>query len=47
MKLYMQVGGESNYQLVCRDANQAKNNLTIEEFVRLCRDVVDHFDKQN
>lgn len=31
-----------NCQLVCRDANQAKGDLTMEEFVQLCKEVVNH-----
>ena len=38
-------GGDNsldNCQLACRDANQAKNNLTMEEFVQLCKEVVEY-----
>lgn len=31
-----------NCQLVCRDANQAKGTLTMEEFIQLCKEVVNH-----
>lgn len=34
-----------NCQLLCRDANQAKHDLSIEEFIQLCRDVVNYIDK--
>lgn len=43
-------GGEntlSNCQLVCKEANMAKHNLSSEEFVKLCRDVVDYHDRKN
>lgn len=38
-------GGDNslnNCQLTCREANQAKHELTTEEFVQLCKDVVDY-----
>ena len=41
-------GGSNNIdncQLLCRDANQAKHDLSVEEFISLCREVVNHFDK--
>ena len=34
-----------NCQIVCREANQAKSDLSLDEFVNLCRDVVNNFDK--
>lgn len=34
-----------NCQLLCRDANQAKHDLSINDFIQLCRDVVNHIDK--
>ena len=42
-------GGDNSLEncgLTCRDANQAKYDLTLEEFVSLCQEVVDKF-KQN
>jgi 5-methylcytosine-specific restriction endonuclease McrA len=33
-----------NCQLLCRDANQAKHDLSVEEFIQLCRDVVKYID---
>lgn len=42
-------GGDNNLdncQLVCREANQAKGDLTMEEFIELCRKVVDHSSKK-
>jgi 5-methylcytosine-specific restriction endonuclease McrA len=42
-------GGDSsldNCQLTCREANQAKHELTTEEFVNLCREVVSYFDNR-
>jgi 5-methylcytosine-specific restriction endonuclease McrA len=33
-----------NCQLACREANQAKHELTVDEFVSLCREVVEYFD---
>lgn len=35
-----------NCQLLCRDANQAKHDLSVEEFISLCREVVNHFDNK-
>lgn len=35
-----------NCQLTCREANQAKHELTLDEFVKLCREVVNHYDNQ-
>ena len=35
-----------NCQLLCRDANQAKHDLSVEEFIQLCRDVINHIDKK-
>ena len=43
-------GGENtlaNCQLVCKEANLAKHNLSSEEFVKLCREVVDYHDRIN
>lgn len=42
-------GGSNNIdncQLLCREANQAKHNLALEEFIQLCRDVVNHIDQK-
>ena len=42
-------GGDNSLEncgLTCRDANQAKCDLSLEEFVSLCQEVVDKF-KQN
>jgi 5-methylcytosine-specific restriction endonuclease McrA len=42
-------GGDNslgNCQLTCREANQAKHELTTEEFITLCREVVSHFDNR-
>lgn len=42
-------GGSNNIdncQLLCRDANQAKHDLSVEEFIQLCRDVVKHIDNK-
>ena len=39
-------GGDNsldNCQLVCKDANLAKNGLLIEDFIQLCKDVVNNF----
>lgn len=36
-----------NCQLACREANQAKHELTEDEFVSLCREVVKHYDAKN
>lgn len=41
-------GGDNSLEncgLTCRDANQAKYDLTLEEFVSLCQEVVDKFKK--
>jgi 5-methylcytosine-specific restriction endonuclease McrA len=41
-------GGDNsldNCQLTCREANQAKNNLSMEEFIALCREVVAYSSK--
>lgn len=38
-------GGDNslkNCGLACREANQAKNDMSVEEFVQLCRDVIAH-----
>ncbi len=32
-----------NCNIVCKEANIAKSNLTLEEFQQLCLDVVNHF----
>ena len=37
-------GGDNSLEncgLTCKPANQAKTNLTLEEFVQLCREVVE------
>jgi 5-methylcytosine-specific restriction endonuclease McrA len=42
-------GGDNsldNCQLTCREANQAKHELTTEEFIALCREVVEYFDNR-
>jgi len=42
-------GGSNNIdncQLLCREANQAKHNLPLEEFIQLCRDIVNHIDQK-
>ena len=42
-------GGDNsldNCQLACREANQAKHELTTEEFIALCREVIMHFDNR-
>ena len=31
-----------NCQLLCKEANQAKHNLSTEEFIQLCKEVVDY-----
>jgi 5-methylcytosine-specific restriction endonuclease McrA len=36
-----------NCQLLCREANQAKHDLSLDEFIQLCRDVVDYIDNKN
>ena len=41
-------GGENNLdncQLVCKEANMAKHNLSTEEFVKLCREVVEYHNR--
>jgi hypothetical protein len=43
-------GGEntlSNCQLVCKEVNLAKHTLNSEEFVQLCRDVINYQDNKN
>lgn len=43
-------GGDNslnNCEIASREANQAKYNLSYEEFVQLCREVVNHYDKNN
>lgn len=43
-------GGENtldNCQLVLKEANLAKHTLSSEEFVKLCREVVDYHDRKN
>jgi len=35
-----------NCQLLSRDANLAKHDLSLEEFIQLCRDVVNHIDNK-
>ena len=38
-------GGDNsldNCQLTCKEANQAKHNLTKKEFLQLCKEVVDY-----
>lgn len=32
----------SNLGLTCKEANKAKDNLTVNEFIFLCRDVLEH-----
>lgn len=42
-------GGDNsleNCQIACREANQAKHDLTLEDFVSLCREVVDYHDSK-
>ena len=42
-------GGDNsleNCQLACRDANQAKHDLTLNDFISLCREVVDYHDNK-
>lgn len=36
-----------NLKLACKDANQAKHDMLYEEFVQLCREVVNTYDKNN
>lgn len=31
-----------NCQLLCKEANQAKHDLTMEEFIQLCKEIVDY-----
>jgi 5-methylcytosine-specific restriction endonuclease McrA len=43
-------GGENsldNCQLVCREANYAKYDLSTEEFIKLCEEVVNYSKKKN
>jgi hypothetical protein len=43
-------GGDNsldNCDIACREANQAKHNLSYEKFVQLCREVVNHYEKNN
>lgn len=35
-----------NCEIACRDANQAKNDLTYDEFIQLCRDVISYHEKK-
>lgn len=35
-----------NCQLACREANQAKHELTMTEFIQLCREVVNYYDNK-
>ncbi len=38
-------GGSNNIdncQLLCKEANQAKHDLTTKEFIRLCKEIVDY-----
>lgn len=37
--------GEADFKICAWQTNDAKNDLTHEEFVALCRRVVDHFDR--
>jgi 5-methylcytosine-specific restriction endonuclease McrA len=40
-------GGDNsldNCQLTCREANQAKHELTIDEFINLCREIINYHD---
>ena len=42
-------GGDNsleNCQLACKDANQAKHDLTLNDFISLCREVVDYHDNK-
>ena len=42
-------GGDNsldNCQLTCREANQAKHELSIDEFINLCREVINYHDNQ-
>jgi 5-methylcytosine-specific restriction endonuclease McrA len=43
-------GGDNsldNCQLTCKEANQAKHELTVDEFISLCREVVNHVDTKS
>lgn len=43
-------GGDNsldNCQLTCREANQAKHELSLDEFISLCREVINHFDNKS
>lgn len=35
-----------NLEIACAEANYAKHNMNYEDFVQLCREVVDHYDKK-
>lgn len=35
-----------NCQIACREANQAKNDLTYDEFIQLCEDVLANHEKK-
>ena len=37
----------SNIQIVCRVANMAKSNLTMAEFIKMCRSIVENYDGKN
>lgn len=42
-------GGDNsldNCEIACIEANQAKHKMSYEEFVQLCRDVVNHYDSK-
>ena len=42
-------GGDNsldNCKIACIEANQAKHKMSYEEFVELCRDVVNHYDSK-
>lgn len=42
-------GGDNslgNCQIACRDANQAKNDLTYDEFIQLCKDVLANHERK-
>lgn len=42
-------GGDNsldNCQIACREANQAKNDLTYDEFIQLCKDVLANHEKK-
>jgi 5-methylcytosine-specific restriction endonuclease McrA len=36
-----------NCDIACKDANQAKSNLMYEEFIELCKEILDHQNKRN